>query len=162
MTQLCPVGTHPDADALLVGALLWSAPADAAAVLRLVRDDDIESSALAEVLAAVRNLSDACKPHSPQLVFDELRRTARLLSHNGVAGQLQAATTSGADSTAAWSYAGAVVAGALRRRVDSAGVALQTAAREAAEDEIGGHVAVWAQDIADCVQRLRQLRGEML
>jgi replicative DNA helicase len=158
--QICPVGAHPGPDALFVGALLWSAPADVAAVLRLVRDDDVENPALAEVIAAVRSLNEARKPHSPQLVLDELRRTARLLSHNGVAGQLQAATTSGADAQAEWSYAAAVVAGSLRRRIDSAGIAFQTAAREATEGDLAEHVMVWSAAIADCAERLRQLRGD--
>jgi replicative DNA helicase len=160
MTQVCPVGAHPGPDALLVGALLWSAPADVASVLRLVRDDDVENPALAEVLAAVRSLNEAHKPHGPQLVLDELRRTARLMRHNGVAGQLQAATTSGADASAAWSYGAAVVAGSLRRRIDSAGIAFQTAASEAAESDLAEHVWVWSSAIAECAGRLRQLRGE--
>jgi len=42
---------------LLVGALLWSAP-NAAKVLDLVRDDDIDSPTLAAVLDAVRRLSE--------------------------------------------------------------------------------------------------------
>ena len=91
--QLPPVGPHVNVDSLLVGALLWSAPADAAAVLALLRDDDIESVALGEVLAAITRLNAARKPHGPQMVLDELGRTGRLRAHNGVSGQLQAATT---------------------------------------------------------------------
>lgn len=157
--QLPPVGPHVNADSLLVGALLWSAPADAAAVLALLRDDDIESVALGEVLAAIRRLNAARKPHGPQMVLDELGRTGRLRAHNGVSGQLQAATTSGADTSAAWHYAGAVVARSLRRRIESAGVALQSAAREASEAELSSHVSVLARVVGDCAQRLEQLRG---
>lgn len=73
--QLKPVDAHPDIAVLLVGALLWSTPADAAAVLALVRDDDLSDPALAAVLAAVRTLSATGRTLGPQLVLDELRRT---------------------------------------------------------------------------------------
>ncbi|MGA5466576.1 hypothetical protein [Mycobacterium sp. NPDC050041] len=158
MTQVAPVGPHPGVDTLFVGALLWSTPADAAAVLALVHDDDVESSALAEVLAAVRRLHCARKPHGPQLVLAELQRAGRLRAHNGVAGQLQAATTSGADPHAARQYAGAVVAGSLRRRLESAGVALQAAAREAPENDLRSHTTILARMLSDCDQRLSLLR----
>ncbi|MHA0287029.1 hypothetical protein ACXYX3_11315 [Mycobacterium sp. C3-094] len=159
ISQIPPVGPHVNADALFVGALLWSAPADAAAVLALVHDDDVESVALAEVLGAIRRLNGARKPHGPALVLDELERTGRLRAHNGVAGQLQAATTSGADAAAAWAYAGAVVARSLRRRIESAGIALQSAAREAAEPELSSHVSLLTRVLGDCATRLEQLRG---
>jgi replicative DNA helicase len=138
MTQIRPVGDdHAGLDALLVGAMLWAEPAAVAEVLELVHDDDIESPALAESLAAVRQLNRGRQQHGPQMVLSELRRTARLRSHDGVAGALQAATTSGADPLAIRQYAAAVVAGSMRRRLDSAGVALQAAASEAAEADRG-------------------------
>ena len=157
--QIPPVGPHVNVDSLLVGALLWTSTATASAVLALVRDDDVESNALAEVLGALRRLNGAGKPHGPQMVLDELERTGRVRAHNGVAGQLQAATTSGAEASAAWHYAGAVVARSLRRRIESAGVALQSAAREASEAELTSHVSVLARVVGDCAQRLQQLRG---
>lgn len=158
--QIPPVGPHVNVDSMLVGALLWSAPADAAAILALVHDDDVESVALAEVLAAIRRLNGARKPHGPQLTLDELERTGRIRAHNGVPGALQAATTSGADTLAAWHYAGAVVARSLRRRIESAGVALQAAANEAAEAELSSHVSILARVIGNCATRLEQLRGD--
>ena len=158
--QITPVGPTPTIDVTFVGALLWAPNAEAARVLELVRDDDIESVALATVLAAMRRLVAADKPHGPQLVLDELRQVGALRNHNGVADQLQVATTSGAHPQAAWHYAGAVVAGALRRRVESYGVVLTTAARESAENHLASHVEAATRVIGDCIERLNQLRGE--
>jgi hypothetical protein len=39
----------PDIPTVFVGTLLWSSPADAAAVLELVADDDLEQPALSGV-----------------------------------------------------------------------------------------------------------------
>ncbi|MCV7368667.1 hypothetical protein [Mycolicibacterium duvalii] len=52
------------------------------------------------------------------------------------------------------------VAGSLRRRIESAGVALQSAARESSEAELSSHVSILARVIGDCAQRLEQLRGD--
>lgn len=162
MSQVNPVGPHPSADVMFVGALLWAPYADAEAVLNLVHDDDLESVALAEVLAAIRRLVGAGKAHAAQMVLDELTRTGRVHAHNGVAGQLQAALTSGAVGEMAWDVGGAVVARSLRRRVDAAGVALQQAARDASETELSCQVSTLARTIGDCTLRLARLRGDAL
>jgi replicative DNA helicase len=145
---------------VFIGALLFSTPADAADVLHLVRDDDLADPAAAVVVAAVRTLVDAGKPAGPQLILDELRRTGTL--RENVAGVLREATTAGACSQAARHYAAAVVAEALRRRVESAGYALSTAADTAAEAELAPMVAGAAAAVADCAHRLEALRGEPL
>lgn len=153
-----PIGPHPDVDVLFVGALLWSRAADATTVLALVVAEDIESPALAVVLGAVRTLAYADKPIGPQVVLDELRRAGKLRGR--VADQLKGATTSGADSAAARYYGAAVVSGSLRRRVESAGEALQAMAAAAPECDLAPMVERAATAITDCDRRLTALRGE--
>jgi len=155
--QIPPVGPIPTADVCLVGALLYSAPSDARDVLRHVRDTDIECPALAAVLSPIHRLIASGSPHGPQLVLDELRRKGELKSL--VADKLRAATTSGADSTAARYYAGAVVAESLRRRIAAAGDALTVGAYEVAEAELAPLVARAAAAVEDCAERLQRLRG---
>lgn len=157
-TQIPPVGPHPDAATLLVSALLWSPPSAGADILQLVADDDIADPALAAVLGAVRALVDAGTPPSPQLVADELRRVGNL--RGNVADRLRAATTAGAASGAVRQYAAATVAEAFRRRVESVGHALTTAAGTAAEADLAPLVANAAAGIADCAHRLDALRGD--
>lgn len=156
-SQIPPVGPHHPIDVLFVGAVLWAQPAEATTALRAVVDDDIESPILAEVLAAIRRLN-AAGVHGPQLVLDELRRRGE--PSYPVAQALREATTCGADPSAALYYAAAVVAGSLRRRVESFGVALTAAAREAREDELAPAVNHAVRIISDCAVRLRSLRGD--
>ncbi|MGE2690100.1 hypothetical protein [Mycolicibacterium pulveris] len=153
------VGPPPNADVCLVGALLYGSTSAAAALLELVRDDDIESNALAAVLAAIRRLTAAGARCDPPLVLDELQRAGEIRNHNGVTDALQAAVTSGADPLAARHYGAAVVARSLRRRFDSAGAALQSAAREASEAELSSHAELLARVIGDTAARLETLRG---
>jgi replicative DNA helicase len=143
---------------LLVGSLLWSSSADAADVLDHMRDDDLADPALAAVLAALRRLVDAGRSHGPQLVLDELRRSGTVST--SVAEQLKAATISGADPFAARHYAAATVADSLRRRVESVGAALVSAAEDAAEADLSPLIAQGAASVADCAHRLKLLRGE--
>lgn len=159
-TQVSPVGPHPDAATLLLSALMWAPPADSVDVVRLVRDDDLADPALAVLLAAVRALLEGDKPASPQLVADELRRVGNF--RGNVPDRLRAATTAGgAVGAAVRCYAAAAVAESLRRRVESAGYALSTAAPSAAESELAPTVATAAVTIADCAHRLAVLRGEV-
>lgn len=158
MSQISPVGPVPSADVCLVGALLYSAPSGAADVLALVHDGDVEQPTLAAVLAAVRRLADSGKPIGPQTTFDELRRVGQL--RGGVPDALRDATTCGADSTSARHYAAAVVAGSLRRRVESAGVALTAIAADGAEADIAPLVAWATAACLETAERLRRLRGE--
>lgn len=155
-----PVGPHPDVATVLVGALTWALPGEVTDVLALVRDDDVADPATAAVLAAVRTLAGANKPCGPQLVADELRRTGQF--NAPVADRLRAATTSGAAACAARHYAAATVAESLRRRVESTGHALISAAPGAAEAEFVPMVTAAASAIIDCAHRLEQLRGESL
>lgn len=156
--QARPVGPHPDVSLLLLGSLMWGTPFDAAEALLHVRDDDLPDPAAAAVLAAVRSLAGAGKLCSPQLVADELRRVGQFRGH--VPDRLRDATTSGAAACAARDYAAAVVAESLRRRVETAGHALTTAAPTAAECELAPLVAGAAAAVADCAHRLALLRGE--
>jgi replicative DNA helicase len=127
--------------------------------LAFVHDDDFESTVLSTVVAAIRRLVLAEKPIGPQMVMDELRRMGELTRE--VAVQLQAATTSGADSgVPVPHYAAAVVADSLRRRVESAGVALTAAADGMAEADLAPLVHRAAVSVRDCANRLATLRGE--
>lgn len=154
--QVRPVGPHPDVATLLVGALLWG-PDDAADVLELLNNEDVGDPALAVILGAVRALLGAGKPIGPQLVVDELRRTGRFAGL--VPDRLRTATTSGAAPTSR-PYAAAVVAEALRLKVESAGRSLTAEAETAAEADLVPMVVKQLAGIADCAQRLAALRGE--
>lgn len=157
--QVPPHGSHPDVATLLVGAVLWAATrAPSLLQLNLVHDDDLEDPALATVLATARSLIYARQPHGPQLVADELSRSGRLTKL--VASRLQSATTCGADVGALRQYAAAVVAASFRRRIESLGHALSTTANSAAESTLAPLVSNGAKSIADCADRLEQLRGE--
>lgn len=152
------VGPSPDVAVLFVGALLWSTSSSAAAAVDLVRDDDLADPALATVLAAIRTLSTAGRMLGPQLVLDELRRTGELRGR--VPDRLREATTSGASPEAARAYAAAVVANALRRRIESTGSALSAAAMTAAEPDLAPLVAQAAATVSECAHRLALLRDE--
>jgi hypothetical protein len=152
-----PVGRMPDAATVFVGTLLWSSPADAADVLHLVADDDLDPP-LSVLVASIRTLVDAGKPCDAQVVFDELRRRGEL--SGPVAKALQDATTAGAVPQAAVFYAAAVVEQALRRKVESAGHALTSAATTAPEAELSPLVANAAATVAGIMHRLSVLRGE--
>jgi replicative DNA helicase len=156
--QIPPVGEHPTTGVLLLGSLLWSEPAVAAEVLELVADDDMATPSLSAVLAAVRRLVTAGTPPGPQLVADILRREGTL--KHFAAKDLQDATTSGAQPLALRSYAAAVVSESLRRKINSSGVALTTAAPDAAEADLAPLVSRATVACLDCAGRLDQLRGE--
>jgi replicative DNA helicase len=143
---------------MLLGALLWSPPAQAAQVLELVTDEDMATPSLAAVLSAVRRLVSAGTPPGPQLVADALRREGTL--KHFAAKDLQDAATSGAQPLALRQYAAAVVAEALRRKIHSAGAALSTAAADAAEADLAPLVSRATVACLDCVGRLDQLRGD--
>jgi replicative DNA helicase len=156
--QIPPVGPHPTAGVLLLGALFFSRPADASPVLELVVDSDMATPSLSIVLGAVRRLVARGTPPAPQLVLSELQREGAL--KHFAARDLQDATTCGAQPLAVNEYAAAVVSESFRRLVESAGAALQAAAAERAEDELAPMVARATQSATDCARRLRHLRGD--
>lgn len=127
-------------------------------MLDLVTDDDMATPSLSLVLSAVRRLVAAGTPPGPQLVADSLRREGTL--KHFAAKDLQDAATSGAQPLAVREYAAAVVSEALRRRIDSAGMALTTAAADAPEAALAPLVSRATVACLDCVGRLDQLRGE--
>lgn len=157
--QIGPIGAHPDTAVLLVGALLWSEPNCAADVLPWVSDADISDPATAAVLAAIRTRVNSGKALGPQLLLDELQRVGQF--RGLVPDRLRDATTAGAVPDQARDLAAAVVADSLRRRVESAGAALSTAADTAAESALAPMVATAAASIADCAHRLAVLRDEV-
>ncbi|MBZ4558590.1 hypothetical protein GBO17_14255 [Mycobacterium avium subsp. hominissuis] len=148
----------PDVEVVFVGTLLWSAPADVAAVLELVADDDFSSPALSVLVGTVRRLAAAGQPCDAQVVLDELSRAGGL--HRGMALALTDATTTGAVPQAARFYAAAVVARSLRRRVESAGHALVEAAHISAERDLTTLISRATVSVLDCAGRLAELRGD--
>jgi replicative DNA helicase len=142
---------------VFLGALLWSSPAAAAPVLELVVDDDMPTPSLSAILAAVRRLVVAGTPPGPQLVLDAIQRAGTLKAF--AAKDLRDAATSGAQPMALREYGSAVVSNALRRRIESAGHSLTSAATEAPEEALATLVSRATQSIQDCAARLEQLRG---
>lgn len=152
-----PVGPLSGAELALVGALLWAAPADYDGALALVRPDDFESCAVATVFDTIRRLAESGRAHSPELVLDELRRVGRLTPE--LARVLASAATCGASPGACRQLAAAVVAGAWRRRVESAGRALADAADTSAEPALVALVERAVAAIRATAARLEKLRG---
>jgi replicative DNA helicase len=156
--QIPPVGPQPNSAVLLLGALLWSTPADATEVLDLVVDSDMPTPSTAIVLAAVRRLIARGTPPAAALVADELRREGTL--KHFAAKDLQDAITCGAQPSAVRECAAAVVSERFRRLVDSAGAALQAASIECAEDELAPMIDRACESATECARRLRTLRGD--
>jgi replicative DNA helicase len=152
------VGQMPDVETVFVGTLLWSSPADVAAVLELVSDDDLELPALSVLVAKIRQLASSGHPCDAQVVLDELGRDGGV--HHGIALALMDATASGAAPGMARFYAAAVLARSLRRRVDAAGHALIEAAQDAAENNLTAIVSRATVSCLDCAGRLAELRGD--
>lgn len=155
--QLPPVGPMPNAEALLVGALLWPrSDSDPGPVLALVDDDDIAEPALAEVLRVVRSMVYAHEPVGPALVLDEL---LRLGARKPVLDRLLQVTAAGAVPEALRGYARAVVSASLRRHVESAGHALTAAAGYMAEADLLQLCERASGQITETAARLKALRG---
>ncbi|WP_117427400.1 hypothetical protein [Mycobacterium marinum] len=142
---------------MLIGSLLYTSVAEASAVLVLVQDEDVDPP-LNLVLAAIRSLVDREVLPAPQLVLDELKRTGAL--NRQAATALLSATTTGACSSAARYYAAAVVSESLRRKVESAGFALTSAATTAPEADLAPLAERAAAAVQNCARRLESLRGE--
>ena len=155
--QIPAVGTVVDVDVLLVDSLLWGHPDDADEVLRLVHDDDVRSPHLAAILTAIREMLDAGTPVSPQLVLDRISRAG---VQRPVHQALIRAATAGACPEAVREYAAAVVAATLRRRVESGGHAMCSAADDLSEAELPMLVAEIAVNISGIAARLAALRQE--
>lgn len=159
VAQLPPAGPMPDSEMLFTSGLLWPRPGgpDVGPVLALVANDDIADPATAEVVKVIRSMIYARQAVSPVLVADEIRRAGGLSPL--VADRLREATTAGAVPEAVPQYAAAVVALSLRRRMESAGNALTTAAASMAESDLAPLVERAAAGITDCAARLEKLRS---
>lgn len=142
---------------MFLGALMHGSRRDASDVLALVRDRDLATPSQETIAVVIRKLVTANRSYTPELVLAEVQRLGKL--SGPVQKELLDATTSGATALALRDYASAVVAEALRRRVDSAGTALTAAAREAAEPDLAPIVARAVAAVDDCADRLRTLRG---
>lgn len=153
--QVRAVGPDPGVAELLVGSLTYSSVAEVNSLLRLVHDDDVDPP-LDGLIVAVRSLAAAGVLPSPQLVADELRRTGKMTRSVGT--MLAACATTGACASAARHYAAAVVAIALRRKVESFGSALTDAAASGAEDSLRPLVERASAAILETSDRLVALR----
>lgn len=155
-SQMRAVGVEPTAVECLVGSLMFSTITEVREILRHVTDDDVDFPA-STVLASIRSLASSGVIPSPQLVGDDLQRRGNRTRQ--VACWLASATTSGACSSAAKHYAGAVVAQSFRRQVESLGNALRTASDGAAEVDVAHLTERAATRITSIYERLQHLRG---
>ena len=153
--QMLPVGPHPAADMLLIGAALASPP-ELGGVLALVHDDDLATPTLGAVFAEIRGMAERGRRITPQLVLDEVCRHG---VKREVCTAVIDATTCGAWPEACRDYAAAVLAAALRRQVESGGAALTSASVESAEADLPVIAAKVADRCRDIAHRLEQLRG---
>lgn len=160
LAQLPPVGPHATAATLLLGALVWATPDEAADVLDVVRDDDMPTPAASVVLAAVRRRLSAGRLAAPALTLDELRADNSGRFDRLAALELQNAVTSGAAVPAMRDYAAATLADSLRRRVENTGTAMTSAAQVASEQELTALVSRAMVSCLDCAGRLQHLRGD--
>lgn len=155
--QLAAIGTASGLDELFVGALMFSTVAEVREVAHLVEPGDFDEPA-ATVFSAVAGLAARGVPPSPQLVADDLKRRGLLTRRRAV--WLHSAVVSGACSSAAYSYAAAVVSESLRRQAESFGQALVSVADTAAEDDVATLAGQAATRIRVVAERLEKLRGE--
>ena len=155
--QIPAIGPTPLIAELFIGSLLYSTVNEARSVLRFVVDTDVDEPAVS-VLAAARALALRGTPPSPQLVHDELKRHGNLTKSTAV--WLNAATTSGACSSAVTDYAGALVAQSFRTKIESFGHALTCMSETASEAEIGALVENAVARIRGIGARLEELRGD--
>jgi hypothetical protein len=156
--QILPVGKPPTFAELFVGALMFSTPSEACAVLKYVEDSDVDEPAIT-ILATVRALALRGTPPSPQLVKDDLMRRGQW--DRPVAVWLNKALTSGACDSARGNYGAAVVSQAFRVKVESLGSAMVSAFDKASEDEIAAMVERTATTIRSVGARLAELRGDV-
>jgi replicative DNA helicase len=156
---LQPIGAHPDIATVFLGGCMWGNRFEVKLVLQHVLAEDFASPMLGTVVDAVRSLINADKPIGPQMVLDELRRTATFTPV--IAKHLQDAATSGADTDLPLRhYGAALLQDSLRRRIESAGAALIIAATSAPEDALAQIVTNATTSIHDCLTRLYHLRGD--
>jgi replicative DNA helicase len=152
-------GRPPDAETLLLGGLLGALAVDAAEVLALIENTDMQSPANAVVLDVIRTavVLDA-DVFGPAVVWDRLTRNG---SRREVRKAMLDASTSGAASTpgALAYYASMIVAAAYRRQMESIGLALVTASSDAPEVSLSGLVDAAVAKLRATEERLRQLRG---
>lgn len=106
-------------------------------------------------LATVREMLAAGTLVSPQLVLDRLNQAG---VHRPVHAALIAAATAGGYPEAVRDYAAAVVAGSLRRRVESDGTAMVEAAQVCSEADLPVLVANIAATVSAIAARLATLR----
>ncbi|OBB76813.1 hypothetical protein [Mycobacterium sp. 852014-52144_SCH5372336] len=146
----------------LVCALLWNGDP---AVLAHVADDDLDAPA-DRIVGVIRWMHRTGRIITPVTVGDELLRQVPQVGRSGcgpvtsVLAALREASTRGVCPEAARDLACAVVARSLRRRIETASVAMQSAAWAQPEADLAPMVAQIAVSVADCAHRLAVLRGE--
>lgn len=149
--------TIPESEIMFLGAALVASPRERDEPLALVADTDVASPHTAAVLGALRELCCVRREADAVTVSAELvRRGAPLAQHTALLN----AVTVGACAAACREYAVAVVAGALRRHLDSTGRALQELAATGAEDELIAVMESSYRAARSVRQRLARLRGD--
>ncbi|WP_163722597.1 hypothetical protein [Mycolicibacterium psychrotolerans] len=127
--------------------------------MRLVVDDDLDPPA-DRIVATIRQMGTDGRAVSPATVSDQLMRRPANGPTTAVLAALRDATTRRVCPEAARDLGAAVVARSLRRRIESAGHAMQSAAYAENETDLVPMVAHIAASVAECGHRLALLRGE--
>ncbi|WP_139793020.1 hypothetical protein [Prescottella equi] len=154
------IGTEPDLEILLLGSMLFAAPADARRAVSLVELDDYNKPDRRTVHSAIAGLLSAGRLHDGTAVDDEIRRQG--LYTDPVRRTLLDAITCGPASNrvAPWSYATALVARSYRTRYEQLGKTLVEAADTFPEGDLLPLLRKAGVDAVRHARRLAELRGE--
>jgi len=149
--------TIPEPEIMFLGAALWASPRERDEPLALVDDSDLGNPHTAAVLGVLREMCCSRRDTDAMMVSAELvRRGAPPPQH----AALLNAVTVGACGAACLEYGAMVVAGALRRHLDSAGRALQELAATGGEDDLIAVMENSYRAARSIRQRLARLRGD--
>lgn len=149
--------TIPEVDLLFLGAALVATPRERDEPLALVVDCDLGDPHAAAVLGVLREMCCTRRETDATAVCAELIRRGAPLPQHAV---LRNAVAVGACGAACREYGAMVVAGALRRHLDSAGRALQELAATGGEDDLIAVMEKSHRAARSIRQRLARLRGD--
>ncbi|KAA2267004.1 hypothetical protein F0L68_00240 [Solihabitans fulvus] len=139
-----------EVEVAFVGALLHQAPDGAAALLKLVSEEDIADPRLRVVLGLARACVDQGVAPDPAAVFAVARSSAAVNGEHQLkvlSKCLADVYTSSVVPASAWFYAGQVLWAAWRRRLIQTGDRLRLVAQTSAEDRLDEAVA---EEFAAC------------
>lgn len=141
---------------MLISAALWSRPEAITDVAALVAPGDLNTASQGRVWQAITNRAQAGLAGT-EIVLDELIRTGNATPP--VRAELANATTAGGYPEALKAYGAPVIAAALRRAVESHGLALADAHATASEEELWQLVIDGGKRLRGIVARLTTARG---